>query len=146
MILISSCLVGINCRYNATSSRHLNLEQMIRNGKAIAVCPELLAGLPTPRPSCEIVITENSTKKVLDKNGNDYTKAFTEAAEKTLAICKIANIHKAILQSRSPSCGCGKIYDGEFSGKLVDGYGLTADLLKNNGIEVVNEENFCSSQ
>jgi len=142
MYLISSCLVGINCRYNQTSTLNSKLKQMVDQGMAIAVCPEVMAGMATPRTSCEIQ-TQLGVIKVVDKSGHDYTHLFTEAAQKTLEICKSNNIKTAILQSRSPSCGYGKIYDGSFTGKLVDGNGITAQLLHNNGIEIFTDQN-CS--
>lgn len=141
MYLISSCLVGINCRYNGTSTLNLALKKMIEEGKAIAVCPEVLAGLPTPRESCEIQnIAERC--RVISKSGKDYTNAFVEAAKATLNICISQNISNAILQSRSPSCGFGEIYDGNFSGKLTIGNGLTAELLFKNGIKIFTDEKF----
>ncbi len=114
--------------------------ELVKQGKAIAVCPEQLGGLPTPRRSCEIVIDQNGNKKVLSQDGEDFTKEFVEGAQKTLAIAKIIGCKKAILQSRSPSCGCGLIYDGTFSGKGIQGNGLTAELLLDHGIKVYTEE------
>ncbi len=138
MYLVSSCLVGIDCRYNGTSTLNLELKKMIDEGKAIAICPEILVGLPTPRESCEIQI-KNGQKTVIGKSGKDYTDLFEEAAKKTLEICKRKKIKKVILQQRSPTCGYGKIYDGSFEGKLIDGNGLTADLLSKNGIEILTD-------
>ncbi len=145
MYIISSCLVGINCRYNATSTLDLELKKLIDEGKAIALCPELLAGLPTPRPPCEIQI-ESGVTVVKSKAGEDFTDMFKKAGEETLKVCKNKNINKAILQSRSPSCGYGKIYDGSFEGNLIKGNGLTADLLSKNGIEIFTDENWSNQQ
>ncbi len=139
MYLVSSCLAGVNCRYNGSNSENKFILQLVKEGKAIALCPEQLAKLPTPRPSCEIIIDESGNKKVVSKDGQDFTEEFTEGAEKTLAIAKIIGIKKAILQSKSPSCGCGFIYDGNFSGKLIKGNGLTTEILINNGIKVYTE-------
>ena len=139
MYLVSSCLAGVNCRYNGSNSENKFILQLVKEGKAIALCPEQLAGLPTPRPSCEIIIDESGNKKVVSKDGQDFTKEFTEGAEKTLAIAKITGIKKAILQSKSPSCGYGFIYDGNFSGNLIKGNGLTTEILINNGIKVYTE-------
>jgi uncharacterized protein YbbK (DUF523 family) len=112
----------------------------VKRGLAIPVCPEQLGGLPTPRVCCEIVIGENGEKKIISKDGKDFTKEYVEGAEKTLAIAKIIGIKKAILQSRSPSCGYSRIYDGTFNGKLIKGNGLTAELLTQNGIIVYTED------
>ena len=141
MYLVSSCLAGINCRYNGGNSEHKFIVELVKQGKAIAVCPEQLVGLPTPRPSCEIVIYKNGNKKVISKDGQDFTKEFIEGAEKTLAIAKVIGIKKAILQSKSPSCGYGFIYDGTFSSKLIEGNGLTTELLIENDIKVYTENN-----
>ena len=145
MYLISSCLVGINCRYNGTCTSDKSLMKLIEDGRAIAVCPEQLAGLPTPRESCEI-IKESQIVKVKSKSGYDYTPDFKRAALETLKICNQYNITAAILQSRSPSCGFGKIYSGDFSGELIEGNGLTADLLFKNNIRIYNESNWTSEQ
>lgn len=139
MYLVSSCLAGVNCRYNGGNSEHKVIVELVKEGKAIAVCPEQLVGLPTPRACCEIVIDENGNEKVISKDGQDFTKEFAEGAEKTLAIAKVIGVKKAILQSKSPSCGCGLIYDGTFSGKLIEGKGLTTKLLIQNNIEVYTE-------
>lgn len=141
MYLVSSCLAGVNCRYNGGNSEHRVILELVKRGEAIAVCPEQLAELPTPRPSCEIVIDEIGNKKVISKDGQDFTKEFIEGAKKTLAIAKAIGIKKAVLQSKSPSCGCGLIYDGTFSGRLIEGNGLTTEILIKNDIEVYTENN-----
>lgn len=141
MYLISSCLIGINCRYNETSTLDLKLKEMVEKGTAIAVCPEIIAGMPTPRESCELQM-KSGIIKVVGKSGQDYTHLFNKAAKETLDICKNRNVKKAILQIRSPSCGYGKIYDGNFTGRLIEGNGLTAELLQNNGIEIFTNENW----
>jgi uncharacterized protein YbbK (DUF523 family) len=150
MYLVSACLAGINCRYDGGNTENEVIAEMVRKGEAIPVCPEQLAGLPTPRICCEIVSNtkeqqaasialNNESRKVMNKDGLDLTKEFEDGAEKTLAIAKSSNITKAILKSKSPSCGCGIIYDGTFSGKLIPGNGVTAELLLKNGIEVYTE-------
>lgn len=141
MYLISSCLVGVNCRYNSSSICDASLKKLIDEGKAVSVCPEVLAGLRTPRESCEI-IAESTSVKVKSKTGSDFTKEFKSGASKVLEICQQLKITTAILQSRSPSCGFGKIYSGEFDGKLIEGNGLTADLLFKNNIKIYNESNW----
>jgi uncharacterized protein YbbK (DUF523 family) len=141
MYLISSCLIGVNCRYNGTSINDASLKKLIDEGKAISACPEVLAGLPTPRESCEI-ITESTNVKVKSKVGSDFTKEYELGASIILDICKQHKVTTAILQSRSPSCGFGKIYSGKFDGKLVKGNGITADILFKNKIKIYNELNW----
>ncbi len=143
MILVSACLAGVNCRYNGGSSEDKLIAELVRQGKAIPVCPELLGGLSVPRPSCELVRDpEKSHLRVLSRDGRDFTAEFTKGAKKALAVAKALGCEKAILKSRSPSCGCGLVYDGTFSGKLVSGNGLAADLLASHGIKVFSENDF----
>ncbi len=144
MYLVSACLIGVNCRYNAESTINEHLVRLMEEGQVIPVCPEVLAGLPIPRPPCEIIRDEDGLERVLDKTGADLTDAFLEGAEKTLAICRAAGIHKAILQPRSPSCGHGIIYDGTFTSRRIPGSGMTARLLARNGIEIIPEEEWPS--
>jgi uncharacterized protein YbbK (DUF523 family) len=139
MYLVSSCLAGVNCRYNGRNTENKVIVELVKQGQAMLVCPEQLAGLPTPRECCEIVISESGAQKVVSKSGEDLTKEFIEGAKKTLEIGKVIGAKKAILQSKSPSCGRGMIYDGTFSGQLIKGNGLTAELLIKNGIEVYTE-------
>lgn len=139
MYLVSSCFAGVNCRYDEKNNENKIILKLVKEGKAIPVCPEQLGGLPTPRVPCEIIIDENGNKKIVNKDGKDLTKEFIEGAEKTLAIAKAKGIKKAILKSKSPSCGCGLVYDGTFSGTLVKGNGLTTELLIKNGFEVYTE-------
>lgn len=141
MYAISSCLVGVHCRYNATGTLNAALKKMIDEGTAIAVCPEVLGGLPTPREPCEIQVVAG-VRCVRSKSGEDYTQAFVDGAAETLRLCKEMNVTTAVLKSRSPSCGFGKVYDGCFEGNLIAGNGLTADLLFENGIEVFSDENW----
>lgn len=142
MYLISACLCGINCRYDGKSSNSLDyIRELVRQGKAIPICPEVLGGLTIPRVPCEIITDKLGNKKVVNALGLDLTKEFTLGAQKTLEIAKILDIKTAILKSKSPSCGYGLIYDGSFTGKKIAGNGLTADLLSKNDILVYTEEN-----
>ena len=139
MYLVSSCLAGINCRYDGKNNLNKKVADLVKAGKAIPVCPEVLGGLPTPRDPSEIIADEEGNKRVVTEKGKDLTAEFKLGAEKTLQIAKILEAKKAILQQRSPSCGSGKIYDGTFSGNLISGSGLTAELLIAEGIEVLTE-------
>ena len=138
MYLVSACLVGINCKYNGGNNYNEKILKLVKEGKAIPVCPEQLGGLSTPRVPSEIR-TINGKKIVVNKDGIDVTENFIKGAEEVLLLTKKLNIKKAILKSKSPSCGKGKIYNGNFESKLVDGNGILADLLIKNGIEVITE-------
>ena len=131
MIIVSACLAGVNCNYKGRHSEEPSVVQLVREGRAIMVCPEQLGGITTPRPPAE---TKNG--RVYTKNGVDVTEEFLRGAHEVLNICKKYNCQKAILKSRSPSCGYGKIHGGNFDGSLADGNGITAGLLSGQGIEV----------
>ncbi len=143
-LMISACLAGINCVYDGTNKLDPVLAGLYKSGQAIVFCPEVSGGLKIPHAPSEIVGGDGFAvlkrrAKVLSKDGRDVTSFFIKGAEKVLALAKKCKIKKAILKSKSPSCGCGLVFDGTFSKKLVSGYGVTAALLKNNGIEVVSD-------
>jgi len=140
MILVSACLAGVKCRYDGKSNKTQSIVELVEQGRAIPVCPELLGGLETPRDCCEI--KSGNFREVISDRGENITSAYKVGAQKTLEIAKIIDADMAILQQRSPSCGCGKIYDGSFTRKLIDGDGFTSALLKRNGVVVCNDENF----
>jgi len=116
---------------------------MVLKGDAIPLCPEQLGGLSTPRIPCEIVMNGNSIK-VISKDYTDYTEQFKNGSIKVADIAIILKCKTAILKSNSPSCGYGKIYDGSFSNKLIEGNGITGELLTNLNIQVLNEINYKS--
>jgi len=145
MKIVSACLAGINCNYKGESKPNKKVIELVKKGEAIPICPEQLGGLPTPRIPQEIQGFSGEKVldgecKVLNKNGEDVTQEFIKGAHETLRIVKIYNCKEAILKARSPSCGYGKTPDGTFSGKLINGNGVTAALLKRNGIKVYTEE------
>ena len=131
MMIVSACLAGFPCRYDGKARPCAQVVELVRAGKAIPVCPEQLGGLPTPRTSCEI-----RDGRVVDAEGYDRTEAFQCGARAVLEIAQTYGATEALLQSRSPSCGSGRIYDGSFTKTLTAGDGVTARLLKENGIQV----------
>lgn len=141
MYLISGCLLGHNCKYNGGNNYNEEVIDFCRNHQYCVVCPEGISGLPTPRPPAEYV-----GKRILDREGKDVTEYFQRGAELSLeeALREAARrgeaIEGAILKGNSPSCGSGKIYDGTFSGVLVDGYGCFAAMLRKQGIKVISEK------
>jgi len=140
MILVSACLAGINCKYNGSNNYNEEIFKLVKEGKAIPVCPEQLGGLQTPRAPAEIKII-NGKKYVINNKKEDVTYNFQKGAEEVLQLAKRMKIKKVILKSRSPSCGIGKIYSGDFNNTLVDGNGILVDLLLENGIEVLCVDN-----
>ena len=135
MILVSACLAGEPCRYNGRDFPCPAVTVLVASGQALAVCPELLGGLAVPRSPAEII-----AGRVVTVDGEDVTDAYQAGAQLALKLAKQAGCQTAILKARSPSCGCGKIYDGSFSGRLIPGDGVFAALLKTAGIVVQTEE------
>ncbi len=135
MKLCSACLLGAKTRYNGQSALNEKVVALSQKEKLLPVCPEVLAGLAVPREQAEI-----RNGRVVTKSGSDITPSFERGANEVLKIAKSFNVKEAILKQRSPSCGCGQIYDGTFSGKIIEGDGVTAALLKRHGIKVITEE------
>lgn len=148
-ILISSCLLGEDVRYDGNNSsiafdpkfsfslKELFMDILCEN-EIYSFCPEVAGGLGIPRIPAEI-IKNNKPFIVKNQDGTDVTMNFLLGAKKALDICVEENIKVALLKANSPSCGNIRIYDGTFTNQLVDGQGLTARLLSENGIEVFNE-------
>lgn len=133
-LLVSACLLGTPCRYDGRSKPHPAVAALAERYTLVPVCPEEAGGLPTPREP-----SERQGDRVVSRSGEDVTAAYRKGAEAALATAKACGAVAALLKERSPSCGCGEIYDGRFSGSLVPGDGVTAQLLKENGIPVWGE-------
>lgn len=137
-ILVSACLLGTACRYDGKSVACASLLEQLDGLRLIPVCPEQLGGLPTPRIPCE-----RQGQRVVSKTGTDTTQQYQRGAQEALRLAKLFGCKAALLKERSPSCGCGQIYDGSFSKTLVGGDGVTAELLKQHGIAVFGESRIC---
>ena len=124
-IMVSACLLGENCKYNAGNNYNEKVMEYIKGHEVISVCPEVLGGLPTPRVPSEIV-----GGVVTTKDGRNVDSEFRLGAEIALKKALEEEVDLVILQSRSPSCGVKQIYDGSFSGNKIDGQGIFAKLLK----------------
>jgi uncharacterized protein YbbK (DUF523 family) len=147
MILVSACLAGFDVKYNGSHNLNEKIKKWFDEKKAIPICPEVLGGLSIPREPAEIVGGEGEDvldghAKVITNNGIDVTEQFMKGANETLKIALDLNATMVILKERSPSCGSSMIYSGEFNGSKKRGTGVTAALLKRNGIQVLSEENF----
>ena len=136
-ILISACLVGINCKFNGENNLLDKgiLDEILKRYHLLFVCPEVFGGLNTPREPAEI-----KNGLVVTKSAKDVSENFKKGAEICLKIAKLNGCKKAILKARSPSCGSGQIYDGSFTKKLILGDGVAAKLLKENEILVFSED------
>ncbi len=136
-IMVSACLMGDNVKYNGSNNINNELINNLKDYEVIKICPEVLGGLSIPRNPSEI-----KNEKVINKEGIDVTEYFNNGAIKTLDIAKKEHIKIAILKENSPSCGSNYIYDGTFTNKKINGRGITAKLLNENNIIVLNENNY----
>ena len=134
-IMVSACLAGENCKYNGGNNRNEKVLKLMAENEAILVCPEQMGGLPMPRVPSEIrhgIVTA--------KDGRVVDAEFRAGARKCLETALQEQPDLIVLQSRSPSCGVKQRYDGSFTGKLVDGSGVTAELLMENGFRCIDVE------
>ena len=135
VILVSSCLLGCNCRYKGDGCRNERVLKLKDKHTLIPVCPEQMGGLETPRNPSERV-----NDKVLSNAGRDVTEQFRKGAETALFLAQLNHVDFAVFKANSPSCGKGIIYDGTFTGGKKEGNGMTTDLLLENGIPVYTED------
>lgn len=133
-MLISACLMGVQCRYDGGSQALTALDALMERYELIPVCPEQLGGLSTPRTPAE-----RQGDRVVDREGRDVTEAFCRGADQACHIARLYGARLALFKARSPSCGCGEIYDGSFSGHRIPGSGVTTDQLTGMGVVVFNE-------
>lgn len=141
LTIVSACLSGSPCRYDGHARPDDEIIDAVSAGRAISACAEQLGGLPTPRPAAEIVGGDGSDvlegrARVVSAHGEDFTDAFIVGARQVADLAESRGITHAILQARSPSCGCTSIYDGTHSGQQRAGEGVLAAELKRRGITV----------
>ncbi|MCE5173092.1 DUF523 domain-containing protein [Paenibacillus profundus] len=147
MIIVSSCLAGIECRYNGTHSLRKEIQQLVERNKAVIVCPELLGGFATPREPAEIVGDTgedvlNGKSKIIERSGSDVTELYLKGAYKTLEMATDLKADMIVLKEYSPSCGSRMVHDGSFSNQRIPGEGVTAALLRRHGFTVLSETEF----
>ncbi|VEF47606.1 YbbK [Bacillus freudenreichii] len=147
MILVSSCLAGLEVRYDGKHSLYDEIKRLVAENKAITVCPELSGGFSVPREPAEIMGGDgydvlDGKAKVLDKSAKDVTAMYIKGAQATLKIAREIQASLVVLKENSPSCGSSMIYNGQFTGNKIVGDGVTSALLKRNGFRVVSEEQF----
>lgn len=135
-ILVSKCLLGYNCRYKGDNCINSKVVELAKENEVFAICPEVEGGLPTPRDPSERV-----ADRVFSNAGRDVTKEYEKGAEIALKMAQENNVDLVIFKANSPSCGCGIIYDGTFSGNKIPGNGVATELLLKNGFRVITEEN-----
>ncbi|MBB6693062.1 DUF523 domain-containing protein [Cohnella xylanilytica] len=150
MILVSSCLAGLQVRYNGTGCLDERIRSLIAENRAETVCPELLGGFATPREPAEIVGGDgddvlDGRAKVVERSGRDVTAQYVEGAFRTLDMARERGATVVVLKEFSPSCGSSLIYDGEFAARKKEGVGVTTALLRRHGIRVVSEDNLAEA-
>lgn len=136
-VLVSSCLLGKNCKYNGKNNYNKDVIDFLKTYEIVSICPEELGGLSTPRLPSEI-----RNQQVIRKDGKNVTFYFQKGAMIALNIAQRNDCKFAILKKNSPSCGFGEIYDGSFTSTIIEGHGVTAELLYSNGVVICNETNF----
>ena len=134
--VVSGCLAGLSCRYDGGSMPCEPVRRLVLAGRAVTACPETLACLPVPRPP-----SEQRDGRVVSRDGKDLTEAFERGACRAMRIVQENGCTAAILKARSPACGCGRIYDGTFSGALCDGDGVWTRKLREAGLDLYTEDN-----
>jgi len=136
-VLMSACLLGVNCRYSGDGKLLEGVERLMEVAEIIPGCPEILGGLTTPR-----VPAERVGDKVIAKDGTDVTVQYHRGASESLYLAKLFSAEYALMKERSPSCGYGVIYDGSFTGSFRPGNGTASELLSENGIKIYGESRF----
>ena len=134
-ILVSACLLGENCKYNGGNNYNPAVAEFVKDKEVLPICPEMMAGMGCPRIPIEIV-----DGVLMDRDGNNVDAAMRKAVEQATEMIRKEDIQCAVLQSRSPTCGVNQIYDGSFTGKLIEGSGVLAQALKLTGYRVVDAE------
>ncbi len=136
-VLVSSCLLGERVRFDggAKPVQSLTLERWLREGLVVRACPELLGGLPVPRPPVEL----QPDGRVLDMHGVDRTAELERGAQAALALARESGVVCAVLKESSPSCGTHEVHGGRFDGVKVSGEGLAAKALREAGMRVFSE-------
>ena len=137
-LLVSGCLLGIPCRYDGKAKKSEEVCALKESWELVPVCPETMGGLKSPREPAEQQMVQGC-RRVISRDGLDVTEAFEQGAQKTLEAAEKNGCQFAVLKENSPSCGCGEIYDGSFTGRKIPGNGVAAELLLKNGITVVGE-------
>lgn len=147
MIVVSSCLAGMKVRYNGTDCLQEAIRRLVEEKKAVTVCPELMGGFVTPREPAEIqggtgADVLNGQARVIEKSGRDVSEMYVKGAYAALDLIRELGADLVVLKEYSPSCGSAMIYDGRFDNRKVAGSGVTAALLRREGIDVISEEQF----
>ena len=140
-LVVSACLLGVRCNHLGAASPSRHVAELAEDHRLIPICPEVVGGLPTPRPAAEI----QPDGSVRTADGRDVTDAYRRGAEAAVALARAVGAREAVLKARSPSCGCHEVYDGTFTRTRVAGEGVTARSLREAGLTVRSEEDVAGS-
>lgn len=141
-IVVSACLLGVRCNHRSRASPSAAVQALGEVARLIPVCPEVAGGLPTPRPAAE----RQADGTVRTADGEDVTDAYQRGAAAAVALARAVGARRAVLKARSPSCGCGEVYDGSFQGRRVAGDGVTAAALRAAGLAVSTDEDVAAAE
>lgn len=147
MIMVSACLVGINCKYNGENNHCPPICTFLASHPHFLVCPETMGRLPIPRLPAEIKGGDGNDvldgrARVINSQGDDVTDEYVHGAYSCWELARLNQVSLAIFKSHSPSCGCDEVYDGSFSRRLTPGDGVTAALLRRNSVRLITEKDF----
>lgn len=135
-IVVSACLLGVECNHVGRANPSAAVQALAATHRLVPVCPEVAGGLPTPRPAAEV----QPDGRVVTAVGDEVTVYYRRGAEAAVALARAVGAESAVLKARSPSCGCGQVYDGTFSRRLIAGDGVAAAALREAGVRVRSEE------
>ncbi len=135
-VLVSACLLGVRCNHVGKASHSQAVSELSSDHRLVPICPEVVGGLPTPRPPAEL----HPDGSVRSEGGEDLTDAYRRGAAAAVALAGAIDAEEAVLKARSPSCGCHEVYDGTFTRTRVPGEGVTARALREAGLRVRSEE------
>lgn len=144
-IVVSACLLGVPCNHEGRGSRSAAVERLgvsSSGARLVPICPEVVGGLPVPRPAAEL----QPDGRVVTAAGDDVTWAYSRGAAAAVALARAVGATEAVLKARSPSCGCREVYDGSFSRRRVPGEGVTAAALRAAGVAVRSEEDLAAGR
>jgi uncharacterized protein YbbK (DUF523 family) len=142
VILVSACLLGVNCRYNGASRKDDRVIEYVKGKRFAPVCPESLTGLPVPRLAAEFDGEDgsgvrNGRSRVVLRDGTDVTREFIKGAVESIKLARLLGATEAVLKDRSPSCGVYEVYN---NGEVIGGVGCFTAFLLLEGVKVKSEK------
>lgn len=107
---ISRCLLGDEVRFDGGHKRDNFLTEVLGPYvEWIPVCPEVEAGLGTPREAMRLVGDPALPRLVTIKSGRDYTRAVEKMTVSRLAELEESDLSGFVFKRGSPSCGMERV-------------------------------------